>query len=54
MNRPLTEGDKRNIETFLEMTQEQQRELLKAFIEWGYSDDLAGDFEQQLKDFNQL
>lgn len=53
MNRPLDDEDRKNIERFIEMPKDRQRTFLKAFIEWGYSDDLAGDFEQQLKEFNE-
>lgn len=50
MNRPLTPEDEANIAEFLNMSRDTQTNLLKEFIEWGYSDDLAGDFETALQE----
>lgn len=41
------------LDRFFNLTESEQREVLRAVVEWDWSDDIAGDLDVELKEYEQ-
>lgn len=41
------------LERFFNLSKQEQKEVLKAMLEWQWSDDVAGDLDVELKEYEQ-